>query len=69
MASKGGDPARLPDHLLKDGAAVIGRRGPRLDVLDGHPVPLALAPLPHLAELVRDGQVLLGLLDGGDSSI
>ncbi|RNC67413.1 MAG: hypothetical protein ED859_14770 [Desulfuromonadales bacterium] len=63
------DGAGLGDHLLKDWPTVIGCRGSRLDVFHGNAELSDLAPLLHLAELVRDRKLFFRLLSGGYSRI
>src|SRR6202790_4035846 len=54
--------SRIGNHLLEHRAPIIGRRRAGLDVLVGDRQVMRLAVLTHLAQLIGDRQVLLGLL-------
>ena len=60
---------RIRDQLLKHRTLVIGGRGTRLDVLLRDQVSVPVAPFAHLAQLVRNGKVLLRLSRRGDPSV
>src|SRR3990172_9038116 len=60
---------RVRDHLLEYRPSVIGGGSARLDVFHRHREALILAPVPHLPKLIRDGQVLFGLLRRGNPSV
>jgi hypothetical protein len=51
--------ASLGNHLLEDRATVIGGRSSRLDVFDRDGVPLPIAPLLDLPDLIGNGKIHL----------
>ncbi|MGA8392336.1 MAG: hypothetical protein WB775_09420, partial [Burkholderiaceae bacterium] len=60
---------RILHHLLKHRTTVVGRRGARFDILLRHREAMLPAPSAQLIQLVGDGQVRLGLADGGYTDI
>ncbi|HUW36287.1 MAG TPA: hypothetical protein VMV91_03055 [Rhodocyclaceae bacterium] len=56
-------------HSLEHRPLVIGGGCARLDVLLHHQMPVGLGPVVELAQLVGNGQVIVGLPRGGDSGI
>ena len=60
---------RIGDHLLEYRTAVIGGGRARLDVLGGEGEATGFAVLAKLAQLIGNGEIVLGLAGGGHPSI
>ncbi len=56
-------------HGLEHRPLVVGGGSAGLDMLLDHDMTEPFGPEPHLAQLVRDGQIILGLPGRGDTGV